>query len=262
MIRVGVGGWTFEPWRGSFYPPGLPHARELEYASRRLTSIEINGTFYRTQTPASFRKWFQETPDDFVFSLKAPRFAAQRTVLAEAGPSIDRFLQSGVTELGHKLGPILWQFAPTKRFDSADVGAFLALLPKEQDGIPLRHAIEVRHDSFLAADFIELLRRHEVAVVFAESEKYPALADVTAEFVYARLQRALEEEPAGYPPSALDAWAKRFQTWAAGGVPADLPRVCSKTAPPKQRDCFVYFISAAKVRNPAAAMALIERLGG
>src|SRR5689334_14932174 len=156
-IRVGIGGWTFEPWRGLFYPKGLPHAKELAYASERLTSIEINGTFYRTQSPASYRKWASEVPDGFVFSLKGPRFAVNRSVLGEAGDSIKRFLNSGVTELGDRLGPLLWQFAPTKKFDEADFGRFLELLPREFDRRTLRHVVEVRHDSFSVPAFVQLL---------------------------------------------------------------------------------------------------------
>src|SRR5918998_2618906 len=200
MIRVGIGGWTYEPWRGTFYPPGLPQARELAYASSRLTSIEINGTFYRTQSPASFRKWADETPDGFVFSLKGPRYATNRSRLAEAGESIARFFDSGVTELGPKLGPILWQFAPTKRFDEEDFSAFLDLLPREVDGRPIRHVVEVRHDSFRVPAFIALLRGQGVPVVHADADNFPAIADVTGDFVYARLQRSAEDEPAGYPP--------------------------------------------------------------
>ena len=193
MIRVGIGGWVFAPWRGEFYPKGLPQARELEHASRQLTTIEINGTFYRTQTPASFRKWGAETPDDFVFSLKGPQFTTNRRVLAEAGESIARFFASGVLELKSKLGPILWQMAPTKKFDPEDFEAFLALLPQSLDGRPIRHVVEVRHESFLVPAFIDLLRKFSVAVVVVESDKHPLIADVTSDFVYARLQRTSEE---------------------------------------------------------------------
>jgi len=260
MIRVGIGGWTFEPWRGAFYPRGLPHARELEYASRNLTTIEINGTFYRTQSRDSFRRWAQETPDDFVFSVKGHRNTVNRRQLAEAGESIEWFLGSGIAELGPKLGPLLWQFAPTKKFDEEDFTAFLALLPKTLDGRPLMHAVEVRHDSFRAPAFIALARRFEVAVVFADSDKYPAIADVTGPFVYARLQRTVENEPAGYAPADLDAWAKRLRAWAGGKEPGDLPRVGEAAPGAKSRPVFAYMISGAKVRAPAAAMALIERL--
>jgi uncharacterized protein YecE (DUF72 family) len=260
MIRVGIGGWVYAPWRGVFYPKGLTQARELEHASRNVTSIEINGTFYGTQKPASFRRWAAETPGDFVFSLKAPRFATHRRVLAEAGPSIERFFSSGLTELKQKLGPVLWQFAPTKAFDPDDFAAFLALLPKELDGLTLRHAVEVRHESFLAPEFIALLRRHSVAVALIESDKHPAIADVTGDFVYARLQHTSEKLATGYPPAALDAWAKRAKTWAAGGTPDDPPTIAGP--PPKKikRDVFLYMISGAKLRAPAAAMALLERL--
>src|SRR5215472_8832389 len=185
-IYIGIGGWTFEPWRGRFYPRGLPHAKELAYAAERLTSIEINGTFYRTQTPATFRKWASEVPHGFKFSLKGPRYAVNRRVLAEAGDSIKRFLDSGITELGDKLGPLLWQFAPTKKFDEADFGGFLELLPDKFDGRKLRHVVEVRHDSFKVPAFVALLRKFEIPVVFAEHAAYPAIADVAGDFVYAR----------------------------------------------------------------------------
>ena len=259
-IYVGIGGWTYEPWRGVFYPKGLPHARELSYAAEHLTSIEVNGTFYRTQTPATFRKWASEVPDGFVFSLKGPRYAVNRRVLAEAGDSIKRFLDSGITKLGTHLGPLLWQFAPTKKFDEKDFGKFLELLPAKFDGRRLRHVVEVRNDSFKTPAFIALLRKFGVAVVNAEHETYAELADVTSDFIYARLQKGDEKLKAGYPPKALDAWAKRARTWAAGDEPMDLPKVDKKAAPKKPRDVFVYFIHEAKLRAPAAAMALIERI--
>ena len=259
-IYAGIGGWTYEPWRGVFYPKGLPHARELAYAAEHLTSIEVNGTFYRTQSPATFRKWASEVPDEFIFSLKGPRYAVNRRVLAEAGDSIRRFLDSGVTELGTRLGPLLWQFAPFKKFDEADFGGFLELLPKTFNGHTLRHVVEVRHDSFKTPAFVALLRQFEVPVVFAEHETYPAIADVTGEFVYARLQKGDEKLKAGYPPKALDAWAARAKAWAQGCEPKDLPRVTKTPAKRQPRDAFIYFIHEAKVRAPAAAMALIEGL--
>jgi uncharacterized protein YecE (DUF72 family) len=261
-IRVGIGGWTFEPWRGVFYPKGLPHSRELEYASRHLTTIEINGTFYRTQTPATFAKWAAEVPDGFVFAVKGPRYAVNRRVLAEAGDSIKRFLDSGPLEMGDKLGPLLWQFAPTKKFDAADFGKFLELLPSEMGGRKLRHVVEVRHASFCTPEFIALLREFAIPVVFAEHETYPGIADPIGDFVYLRLQKGEDDIPTAYPPKALDAWAKRAQTWAKGSAPADLALTDpEKKAKAAARDVFVYFIHEGKVRAPAAAMALIERLG-
>jgi uncharacterized protein YecE (DUF72 family) len=261
MIRVGIGGWVFPPWRGgNFYPADLPQARELAHASRRLTSIEINATFYGAQRPTSFRRWHSETPDDFVFSIKGPRFATHRKDLAGAKPSIDRFFGSGVLELGDKLGPFLWQLAPFKKFDPDDLAGFLGLLPREAGGRGLMHAIEVRHESFLVAEAVALLRKHNAAVVYADSDDYPAVADVTADFVYARLQRTSEEHPTGYSPADLDRWAARAKSWAGGGEPDDLPRFGGKAAAKKKRPVFVYMISGAKVRAPAAAMALIERV--
>lgn len=260
-IYTGIGGWTYAPWRGVFYPKGLPHAQELRYAGERLTSIEINATFYGTQKPATFRKWAGEVPDGFIFSLKGPRFATNRRVLAEAGDSVTRFLESGISELGDRLGPLLWQFAPTKKFDAADFGAFLELLPAKLGKQALRHVVEVRHDSFCTPDFIRLLREFNTPVVFAEHAIYPAIADLTGDFVYARLQKGQEKLTTGYPPKALDAWAKRADLWARGGAPADLPVIDAGSKPKTQpRDVFVYFIHEAKVRMPAAAMALIARL--
>jgi uncharacterized protein YecE (DUF72 family) len=261
-IRVGVGGWTFEPWRETFYPADLPQKRELEYASRKLTSIEINGTYYGSQKPESFARWREEAPDGFVFALKGSRFTTNRRVLAEAGPSIERLFQSGVTELKEKLGPINWQFMATKKFDPADFEAFLKLLPKSHDGLTIRHVVEVRHDSFKAPDFIALLRAYEVGVVHTDSKDYPNISDVTAPFVYARLQCASEDEERGYGEAALDAWAKRARAWAGGGAPEDLAPVGRPEAtPPKARDVFIYMINGFKPKAPAAAMALIERLG-
>ena len=261
MIRVGIGGWVYEPWRGTFYPKGLAQVRELAHASRSVTSIEINSTFYASQKPASFRRWAAETPDDFVFSLKGPRYATHRRVLAEARSSTERFFASGITELKHKLGPVLWQLPPTKAFNVDDFTAFLELLPRALDGLPLRHAVEVRHASFLTTDFVALLRKHAVAPVLVDSDKHPMIADVTSDFVYARLQRTSEKVKTGYPPAALDTWAKRAEAFAQGGTPADLTTLADAPRSKSKRDVFIYMISGAKVRAPAAAMALIERLG-
>jgi uncharacterized protein YecE (DUF72 family) len=259
-IRVGVGGWTFEPWRNNFYPAGWPIARELEYASRRLTVIEVNGTYYSLQSAATFAKWRQQTPDDFVFTLKATRYATNRRVLAEAGDSIERFVRSGITELGPKLGPIVWQFGPTKRFDPSDFGAFLQQLPAAVDGVPLRHAVEVRHDSFRTPAYLALARRHRVATVFTDSDDYPSFADITGDFVYVRTMRADKSLPAGIAPQALAQLAACTRAWRGGGEPAALPRVEAPLASAAPRDVFLFFISADKEKAPAAAMALIEGL--
>jgi uncharacterized protein YecE (DUF72 family) len=260
QIFIGVGGWTFPPWRSTFYPEKLPQAKELEYAASKLTSIEINGTYYGSQKPESFRKWAREVPDGFVFSLKGPRFATNRRVLAEAGDSVKRFYDTGVLELGDRLGPVLWQFAPTKKFDDADFGKFLELLPRQLNGRQLRHVVEVRHDSFCVPEFVALLRQFETPVVFAEHGKYPAISDVTGDFVYARLQKGNDELATCYPPKQLDAWAERFETWAAGGEPDDLPRADSASAEKIPRDVFAYVIHEGKVRAPAGAMELIKRV--
>ena len=263
VVRAGIGGWTYPPWRGEFYPAGLPHSRELAYASRQLTSIEINATFYRAQTPATFAKWARETPDGFVFSLKAPRVATYRRLLAEAGPSVERFVQSGIAELGDRLGPILWQLPPTKAFDDADLGRFLELLPRELGGLRLRHALEVRHPSFMTAGLVRLLRRLDVALVHAEHESYPSVADVTGGFVYCRLQKGRDDIPTGYSAAELGRWAKRALAWAEGRTPPGLDLVLpSEPAAELPRDVFVYFIHEGKLRAPAAAQALIGRLTG
>jgi len=266
-IRIGIGGWVYAPWRGAFYPEKHPAKRELEYASRRLGSIEINGTFYRTQKPASFAKWRDETPDDFVFAVKAPRFATHRTRLAEAGESIERFLASGVLELKEKLGPINWQFPTSRSYDAADFEEFLQLLPASADGRPLRHAVEVRHDSFRNAQFVASAKAHETAIVVAGDSEHPQIADPTASFVYVRIMGTREDEPAGYPASDLDRWAARAQAWASGATPEGLDIVTpggasgAQSQPATPRDVYLYVISGCKARNPAAAMALIERLG-
>jgi uncharacterized protein YecE (DUF72 family) len=260
-IRIGIGGWTYEPWRGTFYPDGLAQKRELEYASRKLTSIEVNGTYYGSQKPETFAKWREETPDGFVFSLKAPRFATNRKVLADAGQTIERFFSSGVMELKEKLGPINWQFMETKKFDPEDFGAFLRLLPRTVDGVGIRHAVEVRHDSFRTPAFVALAREHGVAIVVSADSDHPQIADPTAPFVYARIMGTAEAEPAGYAEAALDLWASRAREWAAGRSPAGMETVAAPVERKAGRDVFLYVISGHKVRNPVAAMKMIERLG-
>ena len=260
-IRIGIGGWNFAEWRGSFYPTGLPHARELEYASRQVTSIEINGTFYRHQPPSSFANWAAATPDDFVFAVKAHRATTHGKLLAESGPAIRRFLEAGITALGPKLGPILWQFAPTKKFAPDQATAFLAALPAAQDGLKLRHAIEARHPSFDDPAWIALLRDHGVASVIIDSDKQALRGDQTAPFIYARLQRNNSEAREGYDSAALDAWAARVRHWSAGAPVRDLDLTDAATSPkPARTDCFIYFISGDKARAPDAARALIGRL--
>jgi uncharacterized protein YecE (DUF72 family) len=258
-IYVGIGGWVFDEWRGSFYPPDLPQKRELEFASRALTAIEINGTYYGSQKPESFARWHDETPADFVFTLKGPRFATNRRVLAEADDSVARFIDSGIARLKRKLGPINWQFMATKKFDPADFEAFLALLPKSADGLALRHAVEVRHPSFAVPEFVALCRRHGIAIVTAGDSEFPLIADVTSDFVYVRAMGTQEKEALGYSRPALARWAERTKRWAAGGAPDDLP-LLAKAVPAKSRDVFLFVIAGAKRRNPAAARALIEAL--
>jgi uncharacterized protein YecE (DUF72 family) len=261
-IRVGLGGWNFAPWRNNFYPAGLTQQRELEFASRQLTAIEINSTYYAAQKAATYANWRRQTPDDFRFSLKAPRYATAAKVLANSGKSINAFVFGGLAELGDRLGPISWQFMPTRKFERDDLAAFLDLLPRELDGRPLQHVLEVRHDSFMCTDYLALARKHRVATVFTDSPDHPAFADLTGDFVYARLMRSESSITTGYEQTALAAWAERARTWARGGEPDDLPRVdaASKRVGHAPRDVYIYFISAAKERNPAAAMTLIELL--
>lgn len=257
---VGIGGWVYAPWRGVFYPDKLPQARELAHASRQVTAIEINGTFYGTQKPSSFRKWHDETPEGFVFALKGPRYATHRRALGEAAESVERFVGSGILELKAKLGPILWQLMGSAKFDPENIEAFLKLLPHEAGGRRLRHVLEVGHESFADPRFVDLLRRYEVAVAMVDDEGNPLIQDATADFVYARLKRAEAERKTGYAPKAIDAWAARARTWNAGGEPDDAVRIDAKAASKQPRDCFIFFISGAKERNPAAAMELVKRL--
>lgn len=260
VIRTGIGGWTYEPWRGVFYPAGLRQSDELAYAAKQLGTIEINATYYRSQKPESFAKWRDAVPEGFRFSVKAARYCTNRKVLGEGGDSVARFLNQGLTELGDKLGPILWQFAPTKRFEADDFAAFLALLPARLEGLPLRHALEVRHDSFACADFIELARRNGAAIVYADHESYPAIADLTGDFVYVRLQRSQDANPCGYDDASLEEWARVAASWAEGRAPQGLEYVSAGEPAAPGRDVYVYFISGAKRRNPAAAIALAERV--
>ncbi|ATE72876.1 DUF72 domain-containing protein [Lysobacter capsici] len=260
-IRSGIGGWTFVPWRSNFYPDKLVQRRELEYASRQLSSIEINGTFYSAQKPATYAKWAAETPEHFVFSLKAPGRITQGGALAKAASGAKAFIEGGLAEFGDRLGPILWQLAPSRVFDRDDLAAFLDALPRTLEGRPLKHVLEVRHPGFLQADYLALARERRIATVFTDSDQYPSLADITGDFVYARLMGSRATIPTGYPDDELDAWARRAQAWARGEDNPDLPHVGAPLAPGPAREVFVYFISAAKERNPAAAMRLLEKLG-
>lgn len=260
-VRVGIGGWTYAPWRDNFYPPKFVQSRELEFASRHVTAVEVNGTFYRAQRPATYAKWASETPDGFVFSMKAPRFTTNRKNLADAGKSIKDFVEGGLAELGDRLGPINWQMPMSKAFDPDDLAPFLDALPRSLDGRPLRHVLEVRHESFFCQEYLDLARSQGVATVFTDSEDHPSFADITGDFVYARLMRSESAIETGYTARALSAWAKRATTWAQGGEPDDLPRIDKTSASKVPRDVFIYFISAAKERNPAAAMALLAKLG-
>lgn len=258
-IRVGVGGWTFAPWRRNFYPAGLVQRRELEYASRQLTAIEINGTFYRAQKPATYATWRDATPEGFVFSAKAPMRIVQAPVLSYTGGQVADFV-GGIASLGDRLGPIVWQFDKGPPIDRDDFADFLDLLPADVDGRRLRHVLDVRDPAFVDAAYLALARAHGMATVFTDSAGHPSFADLTADFVYARLMRSRRDIATGYEPSELDAWARRARLWADGGEPDDLPRTAPSTAVAQPRDVFVFFINGAKERNPAAAMALIERL--
>jgi len=258
-VRVGIGGWTFAPWRNNFYPQGLVQRRELEYASRHVSSIEVNGTYYGTQKPATYAKWRDEAPDGFVFSAKAPKRIMHSRALGKTGPQVEDFI-GGIAELGEKLGPLVWQFDADLTLQRESFAEFCALLPAQANGRRLRHVLDVRDHDFVDAAFIALAGRHGFATVYTDSPEHPSFADVTADFVYARLMRSRSEIATGYPAVELQAWAKRARQWAEGETPADLPCIDATPAAKTPRDVFVYFISAAKERNPAAAMALIDLL--
>jgi len=259
-IRVGTGGWTYAPWRGNFYPDGLVQRRELEFASRHLSSIEINGTFYSAQAPATYARWRDETPDDFLFSMKAPKRIVQSRTLEKTASQVEDFI-GGIEELGKKLGPLVWQFAPGLKLERETFAEFCTLLPKSVDGRALRHVLDVRVPDFVDAEFLALARGQGHALAYTDSPDHPSFADVSANFVYARLMCSRAELATGYPAQELDAWAARARAWARGAQPGDLARI--DPAPPARtpREVFIYFIGAAKERNPAAAMALLERLG-
>jgi uncharacterized protein YecE (DUF72 family) len=259
-IRVGIGGWVYAPWRNNFYPQGLAQKRELEHASRHVTAIEVNGTWYGAQKPATYSRWRDETPDGFVFSAKAPQRITMSRTLAKTGGAIDDFL-GDIATLGAKLGPIVWQFEKGLKIDRDVFETFLSLLPKQVAKLKLRHVLDVRDAAFVDANYIALARRHGMAAVFTDSTEYPSFADITADFVYARLMRTRTEVATGYPDDELDQWAKRMHAWARGGDPSDLPHIDPLQAGNAKRDVFAYFISSAKERNPAAAMSLLQKLG-
>lgn len=263
-IRTGIGGWTYPEWRGGmFYPEGLRQADELAYAARHVGAIEINGTFYRLQKPESFAKWRDETPDGFVFTLKGSRFVTNRKDLTQAGESVEKFVGQGIVELGDKLGPLLWQLAKTKRYHADEVRAFLALLPEKHEGVRLRHAIEVGHESFACAEFVDLARAANVAVVWSEDEGRAEIADRTADFAYLRCQKMRSECPTGYDEEGLERIAAMCRAWAEGRAPQDLPHLGKRAdSEGSGGDVFAFLINGAKERAPAAAMALADKLGG
>ncbi len=260
-IRAGMGGWTFEPWEGTFYPDKLPKKQQLHFASAQVPTIEVNGTYYSGFKPETYAKWRDETPDGFVFSIKGNRFVTNRKVLAEAGESMDKFFAQGLGELGAKLGPIVWQFAPTKKFDADDFEGFLKLLPKSHAGLTLKHALEVRNASFAAPEFVALAGRYNAAVCYAHHHDYPEFADITSNFVYARLQKGEDDIPTAYTPKSLDGWVRRAKLWASGSQPDDLPLADpNRKVKQEPRDVFLYIIHEGKLRAPQGAMALMERL--
>jgi uncharacterized protein YecE (DUF72 family) len=259
LIRVGVGGWDYDPWRDSFYPPKLPKSKQLHHMAGRLTAVEINATYYKLQKPELFERWAKSVPEHFRFAVKGSRFCSNRKILGEAGEAVERFCGQGLAELGDKLGPVLWQLMATKRFEPEDFRAFLALLPRNVAGVPLRHVVEPRHESFRDPAFVAMARAAGVAIAFADSDEFPCIADLSGELVYARLQRSGEDVETGYPPAELDRWAEVAKGWARGESPDGFPYV-ARPPKPRARETYVFFISGAKKRNPAAAEALIGRL--
>lgn len=258
-VRVGVGGWDYDPWRESFYPPKLPRSKQLDHMAARLTAVEINATYYKLQKPELFERWAKAVPDGFRFAIKGSRFCSNRKRLGEAGEAVERFCGQGLSELGDRLGPVLWQFMATKTFDPDDFRAFLALLPRKAAGVQLRHVVEPRHESFRDPAFVAMARAAKVAIVFADSHEFPCIADLSGDLAYARLQRSAEEVATGYPPAELDRWAEVAKGWARGESPENFP-YAAKAPKPRGRETYVFFTSGAKARNPAAAEALIGRL--
>lgn len=259
-IRIGIGGWTYKPWRGSFYPEGLPQKQELEYAAGRFGAIEISGTYYRLQKPASFAKWREAAPDGFQYTLKASRYCTNRKDLTEAGEGIGNFFAQGIEELGDRLGPVLWQFMGHKRFDRDELAGFLDLLPQTLGGLPLRHALEPRHESFRCETFVDLARERGVGIVVADHAQYPQIADLTADFVYLRLQQAQKDIATGYSEAALDDWAAACRSWSEGHAPRGLDHACARKPAAEARDVYALMINGAKIRAPAAAEALQARI--
>ncbi|RYY96497.1 MAG: DUF72 domain-containing protein [Alphaproteobacteria bacterium] len=242
-IRVGVGGWSFDPWEETFYPAGLPKAKQLAYASRKMTAVEVNATYYSSFKPDTFAKWAEASPDGFVFSLKAHRFSTVRKTKEDMKKSVDLFLGQGITSLKEKLGPINWQFPGTRKFDAEYFNTFLSVLPKEKDKLPLRHALEVRGTGYDVPEFYDLLTMHGATVVYAEDDEFPTLRHEGADFAVARLMQSQSDEKAGYPAAEIGRFAKKLTGWS------------------KSQDVFAFFISGAKERNPAAALALQDKLG-
>ena len=281
-VRIGISGWTYAPWRGVFYPKGLPQKRELEYAASQLSSLEINGTFYGMQRPDAFADWADRAPDNFAFAVKAPRFITHMRRLRDATTPLANFIASGLLKLGPKLGPILWQFPPNFRFDAERIEAFLKLLPHDTGAAArlgrmhddrlkapawlkvdterkMRHAFEIRSETFCTSAFVELLRKYDVALVCADSVEWPRLMDLTSDFAYCRLHGSEELYASGYDDKVLDDWAARVATWAKGGEPADAERIDGQGRK-RRRDVFVYFDNDTKVHAPFDARVLTERV--
>ena len=262
MIRTGIGGWVYPDWRkGAFYPAGLTQKRELEYASRALGAIEINGTYHSLQKPESFRKWREATPDGFVFAVKGSSYITNRKVLASAGEAMVKFYAQGLDELGDRLGPILWQLMATKKFEAEDIAAFFALLPRELKGLPLRYAIEVGHESFACAEFVAIAREANVSIVWCEQEGRAPIADRTADFAYLRCKNLAAKRATGYSPAELDRIATMCRDWASGKAPEGLPYAGNPadSRRPGGEEVFAFMINGAKERAPSAALALAKR---